>query len=80
MLPARARKGVQYRALALCPHDVSFIWELPNTLPMPTTLVGPPQRVLLVSAQNENQCTVGEIEEGATLIGFPGDDVCVAAT
>ncbi|CAN0332953.1 unnamed protein product, partial [Laminaria digitata] len=30
--------------------------------------------------EGDDNCTVGEIEEGATLIGFPGDDVCVAAT
>ena len=24
-------------------------------------------------AQNDNDCTVGEVEEGTTLIGFPGD-------
>ena len=31
-------------------------------------------------AQDDNDCTVGEVEEGATLIGFPGDDICVRAT
>ena len=33
-----------------------------------------------VPVQNDNDCTVGEVEEGTTLIGFPGDDVCVKAT
>ena len=44
------------------------------------TLVGPSQCVSLVPAQDDNNCTVGEVEEGSTLIGFPGDDVCVSAT
>ena len=30
--------------------------------------------------QTDDNCTVGEVEEGATLIGFPNDDVCVSAT
>lgn len=47
---------------------------------LPTTPVDPPQRSTLVPVQGENDCTVGEVVEGATLIGFPGDDVCVAAT
>ena len=33
----------------------------------------------LVPAQDDN-CTVGEVEEGTTLVGFPNEDVCVAAT
>lgn len=35
---------------------------------------------MLISAQDYNNCTVGEVEDGATLVGFPGDDVCVPAT
>ena len=46
----------------------------------PLALVGPPQRMPLVYVQDGADCTVGEVEEGSTLIGFPGDDVCVAAT
>ncbi|CAM9146203.1 unnamed protein product [Laminaria digitata] len=30
--------------------------------------------------EGDDSCTVGEVEEEATLIGFLGDDVCVAAT
>eukprot|EP00904_Undaria_pinnatifida_P010734 jgi/Undpi1/6791/HiC_scaffold_21.g09268.m2 len=29
---------------------------------------------------NDDNCTVGEVEEGNILIGYPDDDVCVAAT
>ncbi|CAM9448620.1 unnamed protein product [Laminaria digitata] len=29
---------------------------------------------------DDDNCTVGEVMEGTTLIGFPSDDVCVAAT
>eukprot|EP00904_Undaria_pinnatifida_P010733 jgi/Undpi1/6790/HiC_scaffold_21.g09267.m1 len=29
---------------------------------------------------NDDNCTVGEVEEGSILIGYPDDDVCVAAT
>eukprot|EP00904_Undaria_pinnatifida_P006338 jgi/Undpi1/2834/HiC_scaffold_14.g06211.m1 len=32
------------------------------------------------TGDDDGNCTVGEVEEGSTLIGFPDDDVCVAAT
>lgn len=64
----------------LGPHDVNFTWQLLNTLALLATLVGPPYHLPPVRAQNENECTVGEVVEGTTLVGFPGDDVCVAAT
>ena len=51
-----------------------------NTLASPKTSRPPATPMPLVTAQNENDCTVGEVEEGTTLIGFPGDDVCVQAT
>ena len=49
--------------------DVAYNRSLVRHKPMP-----------LAPAQNDNDCTVGEVEEGTTLIGFPGDDVCVEAT
>lgn len=33
-----------------------------------------------IRVQDEDNCTVGQVDDGATLIGFPDDDVCVVAT
>eukprot|EP00904_Undaria_pinnatifida_P008917 jgi/Undpi1/5155/HiC_scaffold_19.g08506.m1 len=32
-----------------------------------------------IESTDDDNCTVGEVEEGGTLIGYPDDDVCVAA-
>ena len=46
-----------------------------------TQLVCSLLRLSIVPAQDDDgNCTVGEVEEGSTLIGFPDDDVCVTAT
>lgn len=63
-------------------HDVTLgfcLTLLQQELFYRQTLIGPLQRVSLVPGQVDDDCTVGEVREGTTLIGFPGDDVRVTA-
>ena len=78
---ARGRTFCYVVRFGLCPHDVSlrFTRTLLQYRFFPQTPVGLPQCMSLVPAQDDN-CTVGEVEEGTTLVGFPNEDVCVAAT
>ena len=77
----------QERLAISCAHCVParrntplYLTVTPTKWFCPQTFVDLLQRASLVPAQTEDNCTVGEVEEGTTLVGFPDDDVCVAAS